>query len=215
VHGDLKPKNVLLTRLGPVLIDDFGLESGDRAPGWTPNWSAPEQIMSEPTTPAADTYPLGVMVARLLGGIPVGEVRKFRTPPTPSGTDEHNVFFNPSVYIDRDEETDIVDGDIAKWLSFAKGCLRFDPIERPASASEFADSLQSLLEKHPLKGQLRVSILQSDLVAATLLDGSQSVSRLISDIQTDGDWELGAIPIPLDLYPKPPVPRELPHPGVT
>ena len=53
---------MLLTANQPTLIDDFGLQTGAIAPGWTPDWSPPEQVLGNPVTPAADIYPLGIML---------------------------------------------------------------------------------------------------------------------------------------------------------
>ena len=177
VHGDIKPGNVMLAEEGPHLIDAFDLEPGDRSPGWTPDWSAPEQILGDPVALATDVYPLGVMVVRVLNGTLVGEVRKFRAAPILSGRDEFDVFYDPHVYVDPSSPTA---ADLRPWLSFVRSCLRFSTNRRIPSAGAFAEGLRTLLKEQPLTGSLAIS-LSGRMVRATTIDGSVSVARVISD----------------------------------
>ncbi|WP_433252505.1 protein kinase domain-containing protein [Streptosporangium sp. CA-135522] len=69
IHRDLKPSNVLLSPMGPRVID-FGiakLVDGDslasQAILGTPAFMAPEQVRGEPLTPAADVYAWGGVIA--------------------------------------------------------------------------------------------------------------------------------------------------------
>lgn len=179
VHGDLKPQNVLLSAQGPELIDQFNLQTGDIAQGWTPAWSAPEQALGAPVSPASDVYPLGRMLADLVGGRLVGEVRKFKTPLNNEG-EEENLFYNPSVYIEPGTEALITAANRAAWLSFIASCLRFDPERRPPHAGAFADRLEELLRQHPLNG-LVVMKMQHTMQVATLLDASQSIAHVIEN----------------------------------
>jgi serine/threonine protein kinase len=68
IHRDLKPSNVILTADGPKVID-FGIAravdltsiTGTGAMPGTPAYMAPEQILGQPVTPAADVFALGVL----------------------------------------------------------------------------------------------------------------------------------------------------------
>jgi hypothetical protein len=69
IHRDLKPSNVLLSPLGPRVID-FGIAqlvgnqslAGQAILG-TPAFMAPEQVRDEPLTPATDVYAWGGVIA--------------------------------------------------------------------------------------------------------------------------------------------------------
>lgn len=180
VHGDLKPHNVLITGDGVTLIDEFGLPEGSVLPGWTPGWSAPEQILGQPASCVADVYPLGMMVGRVLGGTLVGEVRKYRTLLEDGArTKEFDVFYDPSFVIDPLRST-LADAAAREWRALIEHALRFDPAHRPASAAEFAAGLATLIERYPLTG--RVSFTPPGaLVAAELAGSGGGVARMISD----------------------------------
>ncbi|MEV0757037.1 serine/threonine-protein kinase [Streptosporangium sp. NPDC050280] len=69
IHRDLKPSNVLLSPLGPRVID-FGIAQlvdteslTSQAILGTPAFMAPEQVRGEPLTPAADVYAWGGVIA--------------------------------------------------------------------------------------------------------------------------------------------------------
>jgi serine/threonine protein kinase len=194
----------------PTLIDEFGLVTGDLAPGWTPNWSAPEQVLGSPVTPAADVYPLGVMVVRLLRGRLVGEVRKFRTVPLSDGRDEFDIFYDPFVHVEPKQA--IVSGNgLAAWLGFTRSCLAFDPEKRIGTIAEFIDRLEALLREHPLQGELSVPV-PGELIVARLPEGVCRVARLVADARparTQGPRASSrpAPPPPMPAPAPPPPPR--------
>jgi len=76
VHRDLTPGNVLLSRLGPRVID-FGIASAlegtslhTQGPIGTPSYMAPEQAMGKRVTFAADVFAWGCVVAYAASGRP-------------------------------------------------------------------------------------------------------------------------------------------------
>lgn len=86
-HRDLKPANIYCCQAGPsehIQILDFGtakivgpkLESQQEVTKFgvlvgTPRYMAPEQVRSEPLTPATDVYSFGLVMAEMLLGRPL------------------------------------------------------------------------------------------------------------------------------------------------
>nr|WSY51296.1 serine/threonine-protein kinase [Streptomyces sp. NBC_00886] len=75
IHRDLKPPNIVLTSDGPRVID-FGiarpehgltLTTTGQAPV-TPGYGAPEQVLGQRVTPAADVFSLGAVLAYAVTG---------------------------------------------------------------------------------------------------------------------------------------------------
>ncbi len=76
VHGNLKPRNILIAPNGAPVLDDFGLArllgpdgaaAGGAALG-TPAYMAPEQVQGQPVDGRADQYALGIIAYQLLTG---------------------------------------------------------------------------------------------------------------------------------------------------
>ena len=181
VHGDVKPDNVLVLKSGIRLIDSFDVKFGEQLPGWTPDWSAPEQVRGESVTGAADIYPLALMAVRILGGEVVGEVRKYRTPAALQ-IPEVNLFHNPSVYVDKDTALVSPDG-VREWRGLLERSLSFDPDRRQAGASDFADEMRALADNYPVAGRATLAPT-GDLIASRLIDGSEAVAHVVSRNQS-------------------------------
>ena len=81
LHGDLKPRNILLTTEGQPVLVDFGtalytsdgrvmreLAQVEGVVHGTPGYMAPEQILGEPLDARCDLYALGVILYELIAG---------------------------------------------------------------------------------------------------------------------------------------------------
>ena len=139
IHRDVKPQNVLVTRMGDVKVGDFGIAraessgtmTGDEILG-TAAYMSPEQASGRPVDPRSDLYSLGVVMYEMLTGVPpfaangsVSAAMKHanETPVPPKSR-------NPDV-------PDAIDDLVVRLLSK-------DPDDRPPSASALADELRSL-----------------------------------------------------------------------
>ena len=148
VHADIKPANAVITSNGAAVIDPIGVVAGQLSPGATPGWAAPEQVLSRPVVPATDVYPLGLMLAKLLGAVIYGEERTFVIP-TGRGQrrrvqllSEHDVYVDPSL--------DVPAVVRSGWEALIRNAVEFDADDRIASAYAFADRVEALLAAAPL-----------------------------------------------------------------
>ena len=183
VHGDVKPHNVLLTADGVELIDSFEVPIGQPAPGWTLDWSAPEQVLGLPVGPTADVYPLAALLGELFGGQLVGELRTYMVPGHRGAPTEHAVFHDPLLQVDHDED-DLPPEGVRAWRRLIERGLRFDPEQRYPSLAEFADEVSELAAAHPMPGS-RSFQPSGELIATRLADGTDAVARAVFDPHID------------------------------
>lgn len=130
VHRDLTPRNIMMGHDGRLVILDFGLALRGTGTSMmrnlrvgTPKYMAPEQVSSEPSTPAVDWYAIGSILYEMLTGIApfVGS--------------------SSQVLADKRSKTPIDPRQLYQHLpddlcQLAMDCLALDPQQRPSDCVE-------------------------------------------------------------------------------
>lgn len=150
IHGDLKPKNVLVTQDGTPKLLDFGVarilagggiqtEATTRMP-LTPTYASPEQIRGEPLTVATDVYSLGVLLYELLSGrYPYGARQ--------SSAAAMRAYLEQSPIPLRAQNPEIP-ADLENIVMMA---LRKEPERRYATVDAFCRDIQAFLDGFPVQ----------------------------------------------------------------
>jgi eukaryotic-like serine/threonine-protein kinase len=168
IHGNLKPRNILLnsrmtvqSQVGEPLLTDFGftklLQQGSATT--SPFYLSPEQIRGNPATERSDIYALGVILYELCTGVlpfrgnrPVAiMVQHLNSPPTPPA------LMNPTI---SSALAHVILRSLAK-----------EPKARFASAASMTTALARALNK-----AVPASLIQSDSSADTLEESAFSQS---------------------------------------
>ena len=139
MHCDLKPANILLTRMRNAVVSDFGLARlmrdqarPDDSIAGTAAWMAPEQIdpIFGTVTQATDVYGLGALMYSLLTGDPPFSGRRC-------------IDVLASVVSQQPGDLTILRPHVAQHL--ARLCLKSlskHPVDRPASISAFLKAMK-------------------------------------------------------------------------
>eukprot|EP00727_Mastigamoeba_balamuthi_P014421 m51a1_g9603 putative serine threonine protein kinase (738) ;mRNA; f:1051590-1055143 len=182
VHGDVCPVNTLLLSTGAKMIDALRIRTGTIAFAGTPGWCAPEQALYKPVTPAADVYPLGLMLVKLLSACIYGEERKYILPTSQDASKRVRLLPDPSILIDT-KKIDMHDESArAAWKAFIERCVAFEPERRPANGSVFADELDALMAKFPLPGALENAYRPpGELMPGAVVNGTTGPVRVVFD----------------------------------
>jgi eukaryotic-like serine/threonine-protein kinase len=121
VHGDVKPRNLMLGPNG-IVLTDFGIASrlvgqhATAASAGTPRFMAPEVFAGDPVSPASDVYGIAATLWNLITG-------------------------SPPVYGDDTPLAQTVPGATPQLEETLRSALALDPAERTRSATELADAL--------------------------------------------------------------------------
>ena len=138
LHRDIKPANILTSEYGRPGLTDFGIASaegpGDEAEGVSIPWSPPEAFGQATLEVRADVYSLAATTYHLLSGRSPFEIPGGRNGP-----------LDLMARIERERVPPIGRADVPPSLErLLAQAMSKDPAHRPATAAEFARSLQAV-----------------------------------------------------------------------
>jgi serine/threonine protein kinase len=141
-HADLKPNNIMLSKVGEIKIIDYGLawikgEPKERVQG-TPEYMAPEQSKHKTVNDRTDIYNLGATMYRLV---------TTRLPPSTVSA-PNSPGLNAKLFRNLLKPVQEYAPDTPKELcELIHRCLEYDPKNRPERVGEVHDVLKVLIEK--------------------------------------------------------------------
>ncbi|HYF48368.1 MAG TPA: protein kinase [Planctomycetota bacterium] len=177
VHRDIKPDNLLIrSKDGVVKLADLGLAAplysrdSNEMVGTT-GFLSPEVLLGEAATPASDVYALGASLYELLTGV------------LPHGNEPEYIYYDRQLMDDpidpRKHLPGLDDGVVAVMMK----CLRRDPEQRYASATELQQALEEVCSRISLPQPSRSATDTAILSCPTVMvvDDDESVLELMRD----------------------------------
>ncbi len=141
-HADLKPSNILLSRVGEVKIIDYGLawikgEPKERVQG-TPEYMAPEQSRSKKVNERTDIYNLGATMYRMVTG---------KLPPSTLGDASRSSLGSKLFQNMLKPVKELAPTTPEPLSNLIHRCVEFDPKQRPERVGEVLIELNALIKK--------------------------------------------------------------------
>lgn len=200
IHRDIKPSNVFLTTTGGVKVLDFGTaranfaerEARTQALAFgSQGYMAPERMLGEEDTPAADVFSLAVTLVEMLTQESFG-----RIPPRPQK-------FNTR--LDEVIASLPLSDEPPGWADQARLTLRqmlsYDPLQRPSPASlvDTLESLGSARADESLKKVCRGAVGAAKAALPKPESDDPLVSRVVEEDTSGLTQNSGPMPKPLDV----------------
>ncbi len=175
IHRDLKPANIILAEDGHAKLMDFGIakimarEGAQRTVAimGTPSYMSPEQVSGSEVDTRSDLFSLGIVLYYML------------TEQKPFKGDTAAVMFKIAY------EDPILPSQLNPDLTPAHDyivlrCLAKNPNKRYASAREFLDDLDDVLQSRPPRGEAKVPVSDLRVGEPTLMtQGAEGVRTLV------------------------------------
>lgn len=164
LHRDIKPSNILVDTKGNTRLLDFGIakllqstdtveESHTVERAYTPEYASPEQVFGRPIGVASDIYSLGVVLYRLLTGLPpyrieVGDtVALVRALSQDTVVAPSRAMLNDATQVPSRKRARQIAGDLDTIVSTA---LKKLPEQRYATVDAFAQDIRRHLAHEPI-----------------------------------------------------------------
>jgi eukaryotic-like serine/threonine-protein kinase len=141
-HADLKPNNIMLSRVGEVKVIDYGLawirgEKKDRVQG-TPEYMAPETAKNKVVNERTEIFNFGATMYRLVTGKLIPQ-----TVPQPGGFPVEAKRWEGQLKPVRDCNPEVPQA----LADLIHRCLAFEPGRRPARVSELQGALDHIADE--------------------------------------------------------------------
>jgi hypothetical protein len=162
VHCDIKPANLLLLKNGLNFIDTLAVPIGDRSPGLSRDYAAPEQILGEAVSAQTDQYAMGIVLSKITSGLLYGEEARFHIPVARARLEIFQMLKSPGVFL-APETLNASKDALTDLKALIERCLRFNPQQRFESMTTLADALEGLLAKHEFSGFIETELLYGNL----------------------------------------------------
>src|ERR1043166_4831511 len=142
-HADLKPNNIMLSKIGEVKILDYALawikgEPKERVQG-TPEYMAPEQSKHKVVNERTDIYNFGATMYRMVTG---------KLPPSTVKAGPNDTGINSKLFADLLKPVkELMPTTPTPLCELIHHCLAYDPKKRPERIGDVLDVLNKFVEK--------------------------------------------------------------------
>jgi serine/threonine protein kinase len=203
IHRDIKPSNIFVTVAGGVKVLDFGTARANFAEReaktmalafGSQGYMAPERMLGEEDTPAADVFSLGITLYELLTLESFG-----RIPPRPNKFNKKMDERVASVPLEGDPD----------WIQQVRDTLRlmlsYAPTDRPSAAqlAEIMDLLAQEASDTALRRYCRTLVQEAKDALPVLATDDPLIGTIVDE---DESGPVGPVPVTMEINAGTPLP---------